>query len=159
MNTITPVTVAPVSVIATDAHVLNGRNIGFLLNLYNNLCKKLDRKGLSYWKESKAKLITKIIAIQAEVAKANTTVIKPAIAKGAYDKKRNGPKLNKKTPKAKATKVANKKPSTPRNDELSKYIASKDLTPKQARARFRRNNVKKVEGHYVLNAEVKKALA
>lgn len=158
MNTQAPVTLAPTSIVATDAALLTTRSIAFLTKLFNNLSTKLKGPTIKDGhKLPKAQLVQKIIRLQADIAKANTQVIKPAIAKGAYDKKRNGPKLNKK-PVKKAKKTA-KAPAKPRNDELSKYIASKNLTPKQARSKFRRAKVKKVNGHYVKNAETIKALA
>lgn len=162
MNAQAPVTLAPTTIVATDAAMLTNRSIAFLTQLYNNLSAKMKGPSLTLThKLPKAQLVQKIIRLQADIAKANTTVVKPAIANGAYDKKRNGPKLNKKISKTRAAnKVAREvAKAKPRNDELSKYIASKDLTPKQARSKFRRAKVKKVGGHYVFNAETKKALA
>lgn len=153
-------------IITPTVEILTQHKTPFLLNLLNNLRAKSNIPAAKSWKESKEKLAKEIIKLHEKHKEAVTTVAAPAVAEGAYDKKREAPKT--KTPKqvkgkpAKVKSVKASKTDKPRvaegDSELAKYIASKGFTPKTARARFRTHKVKKVEGRYILNAEVKKAL-
>lgn len=144
------------TILSPNATVLAARDLKFLVALHNNLATKLNLPVLKSWKESKAKLATRIVKLQEQQAEAVTKVIPPAAATGAYDKARLEPKP------AKVKSVKASKTDKPRvaagDSDLLKYLASKGFTPKTARARFRSHKVKKVDGRYVLNAEVKKAL-
>lgn len=158
------VSVAPITLVSTSKEILETRSIAMLLALLNNLNAKLKAPAIKTWKEPKAKLIARIIKAQKAIAEANTHVIKPAVAKGADmsvhpTKKTKLRKQIEKAVKGKSTKAKTKTPSQPRDTELSKYIIAQGFTPRNARIRFRRLRVKKVDGHYVLNAETKKALA
>lgn len=159
------VSVAPITMVSTSAEVLNGHKVPFLLNLLNNLNAKLKLEKINSWKESKAKLITKIIKAQKAIAEANTQVVAPAVAKGANMSKHptRTSKLRKSIEKAVKGKPAKtngkaKTPSTPRDNDLTKYIIAMGQTTKWARGRFRKAKVKKVDGHYVKNAETIAAL-
>lgn len=159
------VSVAPITLVSTSKEILETRSTAMLLALFNNLNTKLKQPVIKSWKEPKAKLIARIIKAQKAIAEANTHVIKPAVAKGADmsvhpTKKTKLRKQIEKAVKGKSTKSSKTKTtSTPRDTELSKYLAAQGITPRNARIRFRRLKVKKVDGHYVLNAETKKALA
>lgn len=145
------------TILDPNLQVLVARDTKFLVALHNNLAEKLNLPAIKSWKESKEKLGKKIMAMQEKQAEAVTKVIPPAAATGAYDKARNAPKAPAKVKSVKASKTD--KPRVAAGDsELLKYLASKGFTPKTARARFRSHKVKKVDGRYVLNAEVKKAL-
>lgn len=162
------VSVAPITIVHTSAEVLSGHTVPFLINLHNNLVKRWEKTPqLKTWKEPKAKLIKRIIEIQKAIAEANTTIVKPAVAKGADMSKHptRTSKLRKnieKAVKGKAPKANGKangtKTSVPRDNELTKYILAMKQTTRWARVQFRKFKVKKVDGHYVLNAETKKAL-
>lgn len=149
----------------TDAQIINPtvdvltqHKLPFLLALLNNLRAKSNLPAVKAWKESKAKIATAIIKLHNEHREQVTEKAPAAVAKGAYDKKREAPKT--KPSPVKSIKVAKEtKPVKAAGDsELLKYIASKGFTPKTARNRFRTHKVKKVDGRYILNAEVKKAL-
>lgn len=143
-------------IVNPTVEILSQHKTPFLLNLLNNLRSKFDLKPAKAWKESKAKLCQEIIKLQSRQKDAVTTKAPAAIAKGAYDKKREAPKIK----SIKAAKPERKPAKADKGDnELLAFIKSKGFTPKTARNRFRSHKVKKVEGRYVLNAEVKAALA
>ena len=153
----------------TDAQIINPttdvlvqHKLPFLLNLLNNLRAKANLPAMKSWKDSKAKIAAAIIKLHNEHVANVTQKIEAQPAKGAYDKKRNAPKAKPAPKPAKVKSVKASKTDKPRvaagDSELLKYIAARGYTPKTARARFRSHNVEKVEGRYVLNAQVKKAL-
>lgn len=158
------VSVAPITLVSTSPTVLNAHKVPFLIGLFNNLQRKLNQPTIITWKESKDKLIVKIIKAQKAIAEANTTVVKPAVAKGAEMSKHptRTSKLRKNIEKAVKGKVVKAKGETktsaPRDTELSKFLAAQGITPRNARIRFRKFKVKKVDGHYVLNADTRAAL-
>jgi len=150
----------------TDAQIINPtvdvlvqHKLPFLLNLLNNLRAKANLPAMKSWKDSKAKIAAAIIKLHNEHVANVAQKAETQPAEGAYDKKRNAPKA-KPAPKVKSVKASKTdKPRVAAGDsELLKYIAARGYTPKTARARFRSHNVEKVEGRYVLNAQVKKAL-
>ena len=155
-------------IINPTVEILTQHKLPFLLGLLNNLRAKSNLPPMKSWKDSKAKIASAIIKLHDAHKEAVTQKVPAAPAAGAYDKKRQSfvssgvafSSSPKKPAPVKSIKAAKeKKPAAPAGDsELAKYIASKGFTPKTARARFRTHKVKKVDGRYVLNAELKTAL-